>query len=58
MDYSILSSNCFLDSSKGYIKDNIQLVTWKVNCLKQHFDNSEFIELCKQVAKKKLPHKQ
>ena len=40
-----------IDSTKGYIKGNIQLVTWKVNCIKQHFDNADFVNLCKQVAK-------
>ena len=39
-----------IDSNLGYVKGNIQLVTWKVNCIKQHFDNDEFIDLCKQVA--------
>jgi hypothetical protein len=40
-----------IDSDKGYIKGNIQLITWKANCLKQHLDNSEFIEFCKDVAR-------
>ena len=39
-----------IDSNLGYVEGNIQLVTWKVNCIKQHFDNEEFINLCKQVA--------
>lgn len=39
-----------IDSAKGYIKGNIQLITWKANCLKQHLDNDEFIEFCKDVA--------
>ena len=39
-----------IDSSKGYIKGNIQLVTWRANCLKQHLDNEEFIGFCKDVA--------
>lgn len=39
-----------IDSNKGYVKDNIQLITWKANCLKQHLDNAEFIEFCKDVA--------
>ena len=39
-----------IDSSKGYVKGNIQLITWKANCLKQHLDNKEFIEFCKDVA--------
>jgi hypothetical protein len=39
-----------IDSSKGYVKGNIQLITWKANCIKQHLDNDEFIEFCKDVA--------
>ena len=39
-----------IDSNKGYIKDNIQLITWKANCIKQHLPNSELIEFCKDVA--------
>jgi hypothetical protein len=39
-----------IDSSKGYVEGNIQLVTWKANCVKQHLDNEEFIEFCKDVA--------
>lgn len=39
-----------IDSSKGYVKGNIQLITWKANCLKQHLDNQEFIDFCKDVA--------
>jgi hypothetical protein len=46
-----------IDSSKGYVQGNIQLITWKANCLKQHLDNDEFIEFCKEVAlwDKKIP---
>lgn len=40
-----------IDSSKGYVEGNIQLITWKANCLKQHLDNDEFIEFCKDVAR-------
>jgi hypothetical protein len=39
-----------IDSDKGYVKGNIQLITWKANCLKQHLDNEELIEFCKDVA--------
>ena len=39
-----------IDSNKGYVEGNIQLITWKANCLKQHLDNEEFIEFCKDVA--------
>jgi hypothetical protein len=40
-----------IDSDKGYVEGNIQLITWKANCLKQHLDNNEFIEFCKDVAR-------
>jgi hypothetical protein len=39
-----------IDSSKGYVEGNIQLITWQANCLKQNMDNDEFIEFCKDVA--------
>ena len=39
-----------IDSSKGYVEDNIQLITWKANCIKRNLDNNEFIEFCKDVA--------
>ena len=39
-----------IDSSKGYVEGNIQLIPWKANCIKQHLDNDEFIEFCKDVA--------
>lgn len=41
-----------IDSSKGYTKDNIQLVVRKVNMMKQHYTQEEFIEICKAVANK------
>jgi len=40
-----------IDSNKGYIKGNIQLITWEANCLKQHMGNDLFIEFCKKVAR-------
>lgn len=39
-----------IDSTKGYVKGNIQLVTWRANCLKRSIDNDEFIDFCKDVA--------
>ena len=40
-----------IDSNKGYVQGNIQLVTWQVNFAKSSVDNDDFIELCKKVAK-------
>ncbi len=40
-----------IDSSKGYIKNNIQLVHKDVNMAKQRYSQEYFIEMCKAVAK-------
>lgn len=40
-----------IDSRKGYVKGNIQLITWRANCIKQHMANDEFIEFCRDVAR-------
>jgi len=39
-----------IDSSKGYIEGNIQLVTWEANFHKQNIPNDEFIEFCEAVT--------
>jgi ribosomal protein S14 len=39
-----------IDSSKGYWKDNIQLVHKKVNMMKQHYSQEEFIQVCRNVT--------
>jgi len=39
-----------IDSDKGYIKGNIQLVLRKVNMMKQSYSQEEFIEVCRKVA--------
>ena len=41
-----------IDSNKGYSLDNVQWVTKKINMMKQANSQSEFIEMCKLVAKK------
>jgi hypothetical protein len=41
-----------IDSSEGYIIENIQLVHKDVNFMKQQFDQEYFINLCKAVADK------
>lgn len=43
-----------IDSTTGYHKDNIQLVTWQINCAKSVWTNEQLIELCVSVATKKL----
>jgi hypothetical protein len=40
-----------IDSEKGYVEGNIQLVIWKINSLKKDTENQEFIEICKLVSK-------
>ena len=41
-----------IDSAKGYVVGNIQLITWEANCMKQHMNNSDFIAFCHAVAEK------
>lgn len=41
-----------VDSSKGYIEGNVQLVTKHVNMMKQQYTQEQFIEVCKAVAEK------
>ena len=40
-----------IDSSKGYIKSNIQIVSTYVNLLKSDFTVQELLNLCKMVYK-------
>jgi hypothetical protein len=39
-----------IDSSLGYAEGNIQLLTWKANCLKAGMHHQEFIEFCYDVV--------
>ena len=39
-----------IDSSKGYIKDNVQWVHKDINKMKQSFTQAEFIEMCIRVS--------
>lgn len=39
-----------IDSTRGYIKGNVQWVYMKVNFMKQNYSQSDFIELCQRVA--------
>ena len=40
-----------INSNKGYVKGNCQLVTWEVNQAKASLTQSEFIKMSKAVAK-------
>lgn len=39
-----------IDSSKGYTKDNIQIVHKDLNCMKWDLSQQQFIDYCKQVV--------
>ena len=39
-----------IDNNKGYIKDNIQLVCFKINRSRSDLEIDEFIELCRSVV--------
>ncbi len=39
-----------IDSSKGYIKGNVQWVDTRINYMKLDHDQSEFLELCKLIT--------
>lgn len=41
-----------IDSSKGYIKENVQWVHQDINYMKQDFTEEKFITYCKLIAKK------
>jgi hypothetical protein len=41
-----------IDSSKGYIKGNVQLLHKDVNFMKQQFSQEYFVEVCKAIADK------
>lgn len=40
-----------IDSSKGYIKGNVQWVHKRINTMKMDMSDNEFIELCKLISK-------
>lgn len=39
-----------IDPTKGYTKDNCQIISWWFNCAKQQFSTKEVIELCAKVV--------
>lgn len=41
-----------IDSSKGYTKDNLQLLAWSVNKMKQEFSEEYFLKMCSLIASK------
>jgi hypothetical protein len=38
-----------IDSSKGYTKDNVQLIMWGVNCMKSNMDMKLFFDFVSMV---------
>ena len=48
-DYNRTASLDRIDSSKGYIKGNIQWVHRDINYMKQNYSQDYFFELCKKV---------
>lgn len=42
-----------IDSSKGYIKENVQWVHKDINIMKLNFSEKEFLFYCQQIAKRK-----
>jgi hypothetical protein len=40
-----------IDSKRGYLKDNIQLVHKDVNMMKKEYDQDYFIKICKLIGK-------
>lgn len=43
-----------IDSSKGYVLNNLQWVDKRINYMKRTLSNEEFVELCKLVTNKSL----
>lgn len=40
------------DSSKGYVRGNLKLLSWSVNKMKQDLKEDEFLELCFLITEK------
>lgn len=43
-----------VDSSKGYVKGNLQLVSWMVNKMKQDFGEDLFLEVCFKITENRI----
>ena len=43
-----------IDSSKGYTKDNIQIVTKTINLAKRSLSDDDFIQMCLEVSEYRL----
>ena len=49
-DKQLAASLDRIDSSKGYTKDNCEIVSWWYNCAKQTYSNDEVLFFCKLVV--------
>ena len=49
-DYTFTASLDRIDSSKPYVKENVQWVTKHVNLMKRSYSQEEFIDLCRRVV--------
>lgn len=49
-DNSYTASLDRIDSSKGYLVENVQWVHKDINIMKNKFDNQHFIEMCKKIT--------
>ena len=52
MDVNSPASLDRIDSSMGYIEGNVQWVATKVNMMKQHYTQQDFIDVCVAVSDK------
>jgi hypothetical protein len=41
-----------IDSSKGYVEDNVQWVHWRCNDAKSNMSNQDFINMCAAITAK------
>lgn len=39
-----------IDNDVGYTKENIQLITWQINCSKGTFDVEQLFEMCQHIV--------
>lgn len=45
-----------IDSSRGYTKDNVQMVLWMYNKSKQHYTEADLARVYKNIVVQHIPH--